>query len=175
MSHQTELEQLRAFRNQMLERNPAAMVPGTNGDMIDLGWTLQEHLRTAKDTIDKAWEVELQNRLAEMNRLVERAKMLELGAESQAEHFLAQKLAMEDELKQLRANEKMVGLMLQIDAELPQFIVTHVRLLQDEKEAAEARVKELSAVIEQTHTNHCTAAWTDRGLHSPECLLFELL
>jgi len=38
----------------------------------------------------------------------------------------------------------------------------------------EAENERLSTAIRQTHTNYCTEAWTDRGLHAPECLLYEL-
>jgi hypothetical protein len=41
-------------------------------------------------------------------------------------------------------------------------------------EEADAEIRRLRDVIEMTHTLHCTPAWTDRGLHAPECLLYEI-
>lgn len=38
----------------------------------------------------------------------------------------------------------------------------------------QAEVDRLRAVLRHTHTNYCTAAWTDRDLHAPECLLYEI-
>lgn len=35
-------------------------------------------------------------------------------------------------------------------------------------------LRRLRAVLRQTHINYCTADWTDRGLHAPECLLDEI-
>lgn len=32
----------------------------------------------------------------------------------------------------------------------------------------------LREVLRRTHASYCTAAWTDRGLHASECLLYEL-
>lgn len=37
-----------------------------------------------------------------------------------------------------------------------------------------AHIKRLEAVLRWTHESYCTAAWADRGLHAPECLLFEI-
>lgn len=37
-----------------------------------------------------------------------------------------------------------------------------------------AEVERLRAVLRWTHTTYCTEAWTDRGLHAPECLLYEI-
>lgn len=36
------------------------------------------------------------------------------------------------------------------------------------------RAVDLERAVRETHKNYCTAAWTDRGLHAPECLLYEL-
>lgn len=36
------------------------------------------------------------------------------------------------------------------------------------------KLDDLSIAIHQQHVNYCTADWTDRGLHAPECLLYEL-
>jgi hypothetical protein len=35
-------------------------------------------------------------------------------------------------------------------------------------------IKDLREVIEDTHTKYCTEAYTGRGLHASECLLYEL-
>lgn len=46
----------------------------------------------------------------------------------------------------------------------------HVRLVRE----LEAELLRLRAVVKQTHANYCTEAWTDRGLHAPECLAYEM-
>ena len=43
-----------------------------------------------------------------------------------------------------------------------------------ERNAAEAEAERLRSVLRQTHANYCEAAWTDRGLHAPECLIEHL-
>lgn len=35
-------------------------------------------------------------------------------------------------------------------------------------------LSEAQATLNQTHTNHCSVAWTDRNLHAPECLMYEV-
>lgn len=35
-------------------------------------------------------------------------------------------------------------------------------------------ITRLREVIRSTHTTYCTHDWTSRGLHAPECLLYEL-
>jgi len=45
------------------------------------------------------------------------------------------------------------------------------------KYAVEKMLDELTRlreVIKDTHTKYCTEAYTGRGLHAPECLLYEL-
>jgi hypothetical protein len=45
------------------------------------------------------------------------------------------------------------------------------------KYAVEKMLDELTRlreVIKHTHINYCTEAYTSRGLHAPECLLYEL-
>jgi len=47
----------------------------------------------------------------------------------------------------------------------------------DLKDAAEKMIDEITRlreVIKSTHTTYCTHDWTSRGLHAPECLLYEL-
>lgn len=46
----------------------------------------------------------------------------------------------------------------------------HERVVND----LEAELLRLRSVLRQTHVNHCTEAWTGRGLHAPECLLYEV-
>ncbi len=38
----------------------------------------------------------------------------------------------------------------------------------------EQEIERLKEVISSTHNMYCTADWTDRGLHAPECLLEEI-
>ena len=40
--------------------------------------------------------------------------------------------------------------------------------------AAESEAERLRDVLRQTHANYCDSAWTDRGLHAPECLIEHL-
>lgn len=40
--YRKELKELEAFRDGIIARNTATLVPGTNGDMCDLGWGLHE-------------------------------------------------------------------------------------------------------------------------------------
>lgn len=44
----------------------------------------------------------------------------------------------------------------------------------DSHAALEAEIARLNGVLRGTHEHYCTSAWTDRGLHAPECLLFEI-
>lgn len=37
-----------------------------------------------------------------------------------------------------------------------------------------AEVERLRSVLRWTHETYCTEAWTSRGLHAPECLLYEI-
>ena len=37
-----------------------------------------------------------------------------------------------------------------------------------------AEIERLRGILRQTHTAYCTSDWTDRGLHAPECLLYEI-
>lgn len=43
-----------------------------------------------------------------------------------------------------------------------------------ECERLRARVDDLEAAIRWTHDTYCDESWTGRGLHAPECLLYEL-
>lgn len=45
--------------------------------------------------------------------------------------------------------------------------------LQAEVERCRKALEEAARIFEQTHTNYCKSAWTDRGLHASECLLCE--
>ena len=58
------------------------------------------------------------------------------------------------------------------------FEIDHVELdrAQWSREARDwqAEVERLRGVLRSTHGTYCTADWTERGLHAPECLLHEL-
>ena len=43
-----------------------------------------------------------------------------------------------------------------------------------ERDGLRAEVERLRNAIRHTHESYCAADWTDRGLHAPECLLYEL-
>lgn len=50
--------------------------------------------------------------------------------------------------------------------------------MEAERDKAYANLARLRSVLEteasSTHTQHCTESWTDRGLHAPGCLMYEL-
>jgi hypothetical protein len=47
-------------------------------------------------------------------------------------------------------------------------------LLASARSTATGEVERLRAVLRTTHANYCTPAYTERGLHAPECLLYEV-
>ena len=52
-----------------------------------------------------------------------------------------------------------------------------INLLENQHLANErlrAEVARLEAVLRETHTNYCCTAYTDRNMHAPECLLYEI-
>jgi hypothetical protein len=49
-----------------------------------------------------------------------------------------------------------------------------VHVIADQRDAALQEIERLRAVLAATHRIYCTATYTDRGMHAPECLLYEI-
>lgn len=48
------------------------------------------------------------------------------------------------------------------------------RRAEAERDAAIAELERLRSALRMTHVTYCTPAYTERGLHAPECLAYEV-
>ena len=74
-------------------------------------------------------------------------------------------------LASLANSDKRSGDIIAVARDVERRWLATVDALQSRLAAAEAEAERLRGVLRQTHGNYCVAAWTDRGLHAPECLI----